>query len=268
MRFSVLMSVYGKELAANLEGSLFSIFDEQTRKPDQIVLVLDGPLNQGLYAVVDSWQERLSDILTVVRLPENLGLARALNIGLLSCENELVARMDADDVAMPDRFERQLSFMMDNPSVDVSSGYIEEWCQDLESKITERRLPLTHKDIYRLSKYRSPISHAAVIFKKSAVVGAGGYPLIYPEDYPLWGAMLAKGYVFANLPEVLLKVRVGEALAERRGAEFLKGELAVFKHLYSVGLINKFELYCNFWARAFLRLSPSWLKLFMYKNLR
>ena len=195
-------------------------------------------------------------------------MAVALNEGLKYCNYELVARMDTDDIAMPNRFEKQFAFMQNNPEVVVCSGLIEEWSQDYSYKISERYLPLTHQEIAKFAKYRSPISHPAVIFRKSAVLAVGGYPNIYPEDYPLWGKMLSQGYKFANLPDLLLKMRVGNALTERRGLEFLKGEIKIYRYLCDIGFINQFEFLFNCISRGLVRLSPTWLKKIFYKYLR
>lgn len=268
MSFSVLLSVYHKERADNLEAALSSIWNNQSLLCSQIVLVLDGPLTAELDGVILRWSNSLGVIFKVVSLSHNVGLAKALNEGLKYCNNELVARMDTDDLALPDRFEKQVNFMLSNPDVAVSSGHVEEWDEGFSVKISERRLPLDHASIVEFAKKRSPISHPAVIFRKTAVLDVGGYPSIYPEDYPLWGTMMAKGYKFANLPDVLLKMRVGNALVERRGKEFLKGEIKVFEHLYAVGLINKFELMRNIVVRSFVRLSPVWLKKILYKYFR
>lgn len=228
----------------------------------------DGPLTPELDRVVSDWKLKLGQKLTVVLLERNMGLAAALNVGLRYCKNELVARMDTDDISVPVRFEKQMDFMQKNPDVAVSSGLIEEWSQDYSYKVSERRLPLVHEDILRFAKFRSPMSHAAVMYRKSAVLAVGGYPRIYPEDYPLWGAMLVKGYVFANLPDLLLKVRVGDAINERRGVEFLKGEIEIFKYLHAIGFINRFEVFLNCLARGAVRLSPTFLKKVFYKYSR
>ncbi|WP_417663653.1 glycosyltransferase [Pseudidiomarina donghaiensis] len=265
---SVLLSVYHKEQVTYLEQALCSVWDNQTLKPAQIVLVQDGPLTAELNAAIAEWQDKLGAILTIVPLEQNVGLGAALNIGLQHCEHELVARMDTDDIAMPNRFEKQFTFMQNNPEVVACSGLIEEWSQDYSYKISERHLPLTHQEIAKFAKYRSPISHPAVIFRKSAVLAVGGYPNIYPEDYPLWGKMLSQGYKFANLPDLLLKMRIGNALTERRGLEFLKGEIKIYRYLCDIGFINQFEFLFNCISRGLVRLSPAWLKKIFYKYLR
>lgn len=266
--FSVLLSIYKKELPAYLQTAMQSIWDDQIIKASQIVLVKDGPLTPELDIVINKWQEKLGKVLTIVSIEVNGGLAAALNKGLKYCKYELVARMDIDDIAVPERFEKQIAFMRNNPEVSVCSGLIEEWSEDFAYKISERRLPLTHQEIKEFAKRRSPISHPAAMFRKSAVLAVGGYPNIYPEDYPLWGKMLSAGYKFANLPDLLLKMRVGDALTERRGLQFLKGEIEIYRYLRDIGFINQFEFLFNCVSRGLVRLSPTWLKKIFYKYLR
>lgn len=266
--FTVLLSVYKKELPGYLDLSLESIWDKQSVKPDQIVLVQDGRLTIGLYSVINKWQEKLGDTLTIVKLKKNVGLAAALNEGLKHCLHELVARMDTDDIALPSRFEQQLSFLMNNPHISVCSGQVEEYSEDLNTRLSTRRLPLKHHEILKFAKKRNPISHPCVIFKKSAVLSVEGYPLIYPEDYPLWILMLNKGYQFANLPQTLVKMRVGDALTARRGFKFLQGEIQIFKLMTEIGFLTKAEYYINVIQRCFVRLSPTWIKKILYKSMR
>lgn len=227
LSFSVLLSVYIKENPSYLDCALVSICDEQELLPSQVVLVQDGPLTDELLSVVAKWKARLGEQLTIVDLKNNVGLAAALNEGLKHCRYELVARMDTDDVSLPSRFRKQAMYMVKNPNIAVCSGQIEEWSLDLSHRMFIRKLPVNHKEIVGFAKVRCPISHPAVMFRKTAVLNSGGYPLMYPEDYPLWGKMLSLGYEFANLPDIILRMRVGGALVERRGLEFLRGEIRV-----------------------------------------
>jgi len=268
MFFSVLLSVYINESPCYLNASLTSIWDSQTLKPSQIVLVQDGPLNTELYVIIKKWKKRLGDIFTIVSLAHNVGLASALNEGLKFCRYEIVARMDTDDIALPNRFEQQLSFLEANPHISVCSGQIEEYSEDLITKLSTRKLPLRHDEILKFAKKRNPISHPCVIFKKTDVIAVGGYPLIYPEDYPLWVLMLNKDYQFANLPQILVKMRVGDALTARRGLRFLKGEIQVFNLMYKIRFLSTAEYCLNIIQRIFVRLGPTWLKKILYKFAR
>lgn len=266
--FTVLLSVYCKESPVYLSQSLSSIWDDQYQKPGQIVLVKDGPLTLALNAVIDDWVAKLDDIITVVNLPENIGLAGALNKGLQYCRFDLVARMDTDDIAMPERFKLQTLFMNSQPEVAVSSGFIEEWNADFTTKLSSRSLPLTHNEIVAFAKLRSPISHPAAIFRKSVILDVGGYENIYPEDHLLWVRVIQNGYKLANIPDVLLRMRTGEEFVTRRGYIFLKGELVSYWLMYRSGFINIGELIKASTLRSLVRLAPKFVKLWLYKNMR
>jgi len=266
--FSVLLSVYSKERPSYLNEALVSIWDRQTLKPAQIVLVKDGPLTSCLDGILQSWRSKLGMVLCVVELKQNMGLAAALNHGLKFCSYELVARMDTDDISDPERFKKQWGFFMKYPLISVCGGQIEEWSQDMASLVSMKKLPLRHEEILKFAKSRSPINHPSVMFRKSAVQEAGGYPLIYPEDYLLWTRMLSMGYRFANLPDVLLRMRVGNDFLRRRGLLFLKGEIKTYHCLYGIGFIGFFCFLKNCFLRMVLRLSPHWFKKYMYKYFR
>ena len=187
MNFNVLISVYFKEKPKYLEICLQSIM-VQTLKPDEVVLVEDGPISAELKAVVEQFRDALN--IVSVPLAENVGLACALNEGLKHCKHELVARMDSDDIALPARFEKQVVFMQSNPDIAASSGVIEEF-DEAGLVTTKRVLPLVHSEIVAFAKKRSPLSHPAVIFRKSAVLDVGGYPLFRnAQDYALWSLLI------------------------------------------------------------------------------
>lgn len=267
-RFSVLLSVYNKENSKFLRCSLSSIWNKQTFKPDQIVLVKDGPLTEELDTEVEFWSVELGDIFTVISLPQNVGLAAALNEGLKYCKYDLVARMDTDDIATPERFQLQIQFMQANTDIAISSGFIEEWNNDFSTKISKRTLPLVHQDIIKFAKIRSPISHPAAIYRKSVILQVGGYPNIYPEDHLLWVRVLQSGYQLANIPQVLLMMRTGEDFITRRGYTFLKGELASYRIMYESNFLTFREFITVSILRTLVRLSPDFMKLFLYKIMR
>lgn len=263
--FSVLMSIYVKEAPSNLD-SCFESLHVQSVQANEIILVLDGPIGNGLLAIIDKW----SLLLPIERicLPENVGLGKALNIGLKHCTNELVARMDTDDIATPERFKWQAEFMLANPDIAVSSGFIEEWNTDFSQQLSSRTLPLTHYDIVKFAKMRSPISHPACIFRKSLVLEVGGYPDIYPEDHLLWVRVLQAGYKLANIPQVLLRMRTGENFITRRGYKFLKGELKSYRTMHESNFLTWNEFIKVSVLRSLVRLSPDFLKKWLYKKMR
>lgn len=267
--FSVLLSVYHKENPSFLEQALTSIWDEQTLKPAQIVLVQDGPLTAELNAVINEWKNKLGAVLTIVPLEQNVGLAAALNEGLQYCQHELVARMDTDDIAMPTRFVKQIAFMQQNPDIAASSAQIEEWDTELTQKLDQRNLPTEPAAVARFAKRRSPLSHPVSIFRKSAVLGVGGYPLLRKaQDCALWALLLVKGYKLANLPDMLLKMRTGDELLNRRGWSYFKQELQLLKFQKNIGFLSTFDYLVNATLRAALRLPPNFIKNIVYRAAR
>ena len=265
MKFSILMSVYSKENPEYLAQSLQSLTD-QTLKSNEVILVEDGPLGPELKDVIESFRKKLN--ITSVRLETNSGLAVALNEGLKHCTYELVARMDSDDVSLPHRFEKQVAFMVANPEVVVSSAWIEERSVDMQSALCVRSVPQSHEQIAAFAKSRSPISHPVVIYKKSAVLGVGGYPVIYPEDYLLWCLLISKGYTLRNIPEVLLQMRTGDDFITRRGYNFLKGQIKIYWLMKKIEFIGWPIFIMNVASCSVVRLSPRFIKKQLYKHAR
>ena len=266
--FSVLMSIYSKENVRYFDRAMASIWDEQTIRPNEIILVEDGRLTDDLYISISQWKEKIGSTFKTVPLKKNFGLGKALNIGLKECNYKLIARMDTDDISVPNRFQIQVDFMECHPDVSVSSGVIEEWNEDMTKMLHMRYLPMDHESIFKFAKSRCPISHPAVIYRKSAIQCVGGYPDIYPEDYSLWSNLLQNGFKFGNTSDVLVKMRVGEALVSRRGLNFLKGEIKIFKFQKQIGFINSYEFFRNISQRLVLRLSPVFIKRLLYRFIR
>lgn len=265
MNFSVLMSVYIKEKPVYLKECLESLA-LQTLQAPEIILVEDGPITTELSEVIDFFCQSLP--IKRIKFTQNQGLAAALNEGLRNCSHELVVRMDTDDIALPMRFKRQIDFMNANLKISVSSAWIEERDNDMHEKGFLKVLPEKHIDIIRFAKRRNPFNHPVTIFRKSAVLAVGGYPLVFPEDYALWSLMLVKGYTFANIPEVLLYMRTGEAFIDRRGLDFFKGEIGLLKFQKSIGFLNTFEFLTSLALRAAIRLPPRSIRKIFYQTMR
>jgi len=267
--FSVLMSVYRAESAKYLNEALHSVWFEQSLKPSQIVVVRDGPLTEDLDAVLRKWNQSLGSVLVQVDLPANKGLGAALNAGLAFCKYELVARMDTDDRAAPGRFKRQWTFMQEHHDIVASSGLVEEWDESFHKLIAERTLPLQSAELEKYAKRRSPLSHPAVIFRKSVIDEVGGYPeLRKAQDYALWSVLLAKGYRLANLDACLVKMRTGNELMQRRNWKYLIAEYRLLKFQKRIKFIGWRDFIFNLFLRAILRLSPASAKTLMYRYLR
>lgn len=263
--YSVLMSVYYKEKAEHLCEAMNSIWN-QTIPTDDFVLVCDGPLNAELDTVIDEMQLSHPDTLRVVRLKMNSGLGNALSIGIKQCKNELVARMDSDDISRPDRCEKQLSIFRDNPEVCVVSGIVEEFSESIEV-IEGRRIPPERQEqILAFAKKRNPFNHPCVMYKKNAVEAAGGYQDFYLlEDYYLWIRMLQNGCVGYNLQVPLLWMRAGSDMYKRRaGWKYAKSQKALFRYMLDSRFISGFQYTKSVTIRYASSLAPNWVRKLMF----
>lgn len=268
MNFSVLMSIYCKESPEFFAQALSSIWYEQSIKPSEIVLVKDGPLTFELEAVINKYAKLLP--LKIIALPENKGLGIALSEGLVHCTNDLVARMDGDDIAAPNRFLKQIEYFEQNPEISLLSSNIAEF--ELTPALIKsiRKVPQTHSEIVRFAKRRNPMNHMAIMFRKSAVLYAGSYqPFHGYEDYYLWVRMFLAGFRAANSNENLVFARIGNnMIARRQGLRFFKEELRLQGEFINIGFINRLEWVQNILLRAFPRLMPIFALKLIYRTLR
>lgn len=265
MKFSVLMSLYVKEQPNYLTECLESLC-RQTVQPDEIVMVFDGKISDELEQVMQDFAEKLP--LVIVRLPENRGLGKALNEGLLHCKNEWVFRMDTDDICVPERFEKQVDFIAKNPDVVILGGQIAEFGRDIEDIVSYRRVPTTHHEIVAFTRKRCPFNHMTVAYRKSEVLACGGYEDLQ-EDYYLWIKLVGGAKQAANLSDVLVYARVGNGMVgRRRGWAQAKAEWRLFKLKQRVGLQNPFSGLVIFSMRVLPRLLPVSLLQHFYKLLR
>lgn len=266
-QFSVLLSVYYKEVPAFLEQALISIIN-QTLQPNEIIIVKDGELTNELEKILYEYSHKYPFI-KIVSLSENQGLGRALNEGLKHCSNDLVARMDTDDIAKKNRFEKQITTFKENPNLDIIGTWIDEFEDNPQNIISTRKLPKTHEDIYKYAKKRNPINHPTVMFKKRAVQEAGGYqhfPLF--EDYYLWVRMLLNGAKFYNLQESLLFFRFSPDMFKRRGGLKYACTEAKFQwKLHKLGFISLTKTCINIAIRFSTRIIPNNLRGWIYKNI-
>ena len=248
--YSVLMSVYAKEVSRYFWLSIESMLN-QTVPPEEFVLVCDGPLTAELDDVIAGFQLANPDLFHVIRLPENKGLGIALQEGLLVCRNELVARMDADDIALPDRMEKQLAAMEAQGNPCIVGGQIAEFNDDPANIIGYRKVPITNEDIHRRAGFRCPVNHMTVLMRRSEVLAAGGYQH-FPtyEDYHLWTRLLARGCRFYNVPDVCCNVRVDRDFYVRRGGwEYFVKTYRMERYIQENGLINGLQFWKNITIR-------------------
>lgn len=265
--YSVLMSVYKKENPEYFKEAVNSMMT-QTIPPNDFVLVCDGPLTEELDKVVETIEREFSDILQVIRLEKNVGLGRALNIGLQKCKNELIARMDSDDISEKRRCEHQMRCFETQKELAVCSGSIAEFSQVISNVLGIRKLPCDNQELIRFAKTRNPINHMAVMYRKSDVLEAGNYQdLAMAEDYFLWVRMMMKGKVFKNLEEVLVYARVDNGMIKRRGGiKYIKSILTLQKQFRRLGFISQREYIKNCGIRCFVALVPSGIRSVFYKK--
>lgn len=268
-QYSVLMSVYHKERAEYLKQSIESI-QNQTIPTNDFVLVCDGALTPELDAVIASKQQEMGNILNVVRLAKNGGLGNALNEGIKHCKNELVARMDSDDISAADRCEKQVKLFEKNPELDIASGALLEFVTSPNQITGGRKVPCSNDDIVGYSRKRCPFNHPCVMFKKSAVERAGGYQEKYHlfEDYYLWIRMLQNGCKAQNLSDVLLYMRTPADMYLRRGGiAYAKAMLQFHWWVHKSGWTSLADFCTGAMPHAIVCVMPNKLRQMIYRNL-
>ena len=202
-------------------------------------------------------------------LEKNSGLGEALRIGVLNCSNELIARMDTDDIARNDRFEKQIEALKNHPDIDVIGSWISEFENNPEEIISYRQLPTEYGDIYKFGQFRNPLNHMTVMFKKNSILEVGNYqPMLYMEDYYLWVRLLKKGAKFANIPECLVNVRAGNAMYKRRAnlTYFFNSEFPLQNEFLRMHYISLGEYLRNICSKFLLRAMPEWAMAFVYQK--
>lgn len=263
--YSVLMSVYYKEKDYYLEESIQSILG-QTYQTNDFVIVCDGKLTDELYIVLKKYENIYPDIFQIVQLKQNVGLGNALNIGMTYCKNDLIARMDSDDISLPDRCRMQIQKIEEG--YDIVSGTVKEFSQSSDELGVERKVPEKSKDIMEFAKRRCPFNHPCVMYKKEKVLEAGGYQDFYLfEDYYLWIRMLmnkAKGY---NIPNVILNMRAGNDMYSRRGGiKYLKSMIKFRTFLYTHKISTFYDFIYSVTAQSVICLLPNRVRKEIYEK--
>lgn len=217
--FSVLMSVYIKENPKYVDLSLTSI-EKQTVLPNEIVLVEDGPITTELNKVIKKHQKVWGSALKIVKIAKNGGLGPALRLGTKYVTNEWIARMDTDDICVPNRFELQLKEIIKNPDCAVIGGQVAEFISTTKNIIGFRKVPLTQESIYKFIQFRNPFNHPTVMINREKLISVGGYTKADKfEDYNLWIKFVCRKYKLKNIDKVLVYMRSGESLYQRRGGK-------------------------------------------------
>ncbi|MDR2974173.1 MAG: glycosyltransferase [Propionibacteriaceae bacterium] len=261
--FTLLMAVYANDNESFVRTAYDSVTVEQTLAPTKVVIVRDGPVVPGVAQWLDETEQ--DPRVTVIRFDHNQGLATALNTGLAQIDTEIVARADADDISLPDRFASQLPLI--EAGYDIVGAAIAEFTDDPGTLVATRPVPTTQTAIERDARLETPFHHPTVVFRRSAVLAAGGYPnLPRMEDYPLWAAMLMNGARVANIDRVLVRYRVGAGAFDRRGGRALaKAEADVQRRFLAMGFTTRCQYLRNRLLRGPLyRYMPTRLRRFLY----
>lgn len=266
MEFSVLMSVYAKEKPEYLIGALNSTL-EQTLKPAEIVIVKDGPLPKELNEILVSFKNNYQFI-NIIELERNVGLGNALSRGLLECKYNLIARMDTDDICHPERFEKQINYMLSNPDVAVVGSWIGEFEKNPTDIYSIRKVPIRSDELIKYAKYRNPMNHMTVVYRKNAVINAGNYQhFLWNEDYFLWVRMLMNNNKITNIPEILVYARAGGEMFKRRGGiQYLKKDIELQSKFIKMGFISYSQFIKNVSVRLIVRLLPNFIRGIVYKK--
>jgi glycosyltransferase involved in cell wall biosynthesis len=266
-KYSVLMSLYIKEKPSYLKLCIDSILN-QTEMPDEIVIVKDGPITPELEEVLIEYKDLYPNLFNIVVSEKNLGLGRALNLGLKNCRNELVARMDTDDISLPERCKKQLKVFEDNNELAIVGTMVDEFYKDPNEIISSRIVPITHNEIYEFAKRRSPFNHPTVMYKKSKVIECGGYSdLRRNQDVDLFGRMLFSGAIAKNIKESLLLFRSNEDLSKRRRSwENTSSYIATIYKLWRLGFSGLYDVIVVSLGQTVMFLCPVKVQNWLYKR--
>ncbi|HFI0214591.1 TPA: glycosyltransferase [Streptococcus suis] len=264
-KFSLLMSVYDGETPEFLEEAFQSLL-QSTILPDQIVMVLDGPISHNLQAILEKYEKEFTHF-TKVSLETNQGLGVALAVGVEACQYDLIARFDCDDILLPNRFQLQLDYFERHAELDLLGGQILEF--SATSEFGQRRVPVDQDTIVTFAKKRNPFNHMTVMFRKTAIMAAGNYiPLKGYEDYYLWLRLLKAGARVANLPDVLVRARVGSGFSTRRGgSKYLLQTIQAISRFEKEGLLSKSSALYRVLSHSLIILLPTGCREFLYRTI-
>lgn len=254
--FSVCTSVYKNDRPEYVRVALDSMLVNQSVKPTEIVLVQDGPVPESLSTLLSEYENKYPEVMHVIRLEKNGGLGNALRLGVENAKYDIIARMDSDDICMPDRFEKQLAYLEAHPECDIVGGQMTEFIDTPDNIVGRREVPLINEEIYEFMKSRCALNHVTVMFRKEAVLKAGNYQdWFWNEDYYLWVRMMMAGCKFANIPDVAVNVRSGaDQYARRGGKKYFDSEIGIKKLMLEKGMITRKEYIVNYIQRFIIQL--------------
>lgn len=267
-KLSVLMSLYIKE-KPEYARACFESLERQTVKADEWVIVEDGPLTKELYELLDEYEKKYPRLIKRVPLKENKGLGIALREGVINCSNELIARMDTDDICREDRFEKQLSEFEKNQNLDICGSHILEFEGDIKNILCQRKVPLEDLAIKKYQKRRDSFNHMTVMFKKSSILNAGNYQsCMLMEDTLLWINLFNAGAEAKNVDDYLVYARIGRNMFERRGGfSYFKKYKKARKRIYDTGYISRWDYSYTIIVQFIVALLPNAFRAWIFQNL-
>lgn len=256
MLFSVCTSVYKNDKPEYIRVALDSMLVHQSVKPSEIVLVQDGAVPEGLSTLLQEYEVKYPSVMHIIRLEKNGGLGNALRLGVENAKYDICARMDSDDICLPNRFEKQLAYLEAHPECDIVGGQMTEFIDTPDNIVGRRDVPLTNEEIYQFMKNRCALNHVTVMFRKHAVMNAGNYQdWFWNEDYYLWLRMMIAKCQFANIPDVAVNVRSGaDQYARRGGKKYFDSEIGIKKLMLNEGMITKTQFAINYIERFIIQL--------------
>ena len=266
MKYSVLMSVYANDNPLWLKEAIDYML-QQTILTNDFVIVKDGPLTTELEDIIKIYVDS-HNFFKVIELKENVGLGLALKTGVNNCKNEYIARMDADDLSSPDRIEKQLKILNDNPNIDIIGSQVIEFIDNPDNVINHNSFPINHQEIVKYARQRNPFSHSAIVFKKSSVLKAGNYKYAFLcEDYDLWIRMILTGANCANSSEILHYVRINNDFYKRRGGlKYIKSINNLMSEYRKKNFFTTSDYIKNIIIRSIVYLMPNQLRSFVYSK--
>lgn len=267
--YSVLMTVYKKDNPDYFWQSLESMLT-QSVKPDEIVVVTDGPITDELQDVIEELDNNYPGIIKEIRLNENVGLGTALKIGVPKCKNELIARMDSDDISLPNRCKLQLEAFAENPLLDIVGYSIKEFSGSVDNIVGKRRVPESNAEIYKFGKLRDPFNHPTVMFRKSKVLSSGNYgDYRKNQDSDLWIKMLSHNAVCMNLSEDQFRFRFDKATYARRKNWMNTGSLLEIRYkAWRNGYNTLMEFFIISIGQLARYILPSYFQTILYKFIK
>lgn len=266
-KFSVLMSIYYREDPVFFYDAICSVF-KNTVIPNDVVVVVDGPLTEILNDTIKKLQEIY--LINFIYLKENVGLGRALNVGIEACKYDLIMRMDTDDYCIETRFEDQLRYFHNNENLSLLGGFTAEYDESMSNFIGIRDVACEYENIKMMAKKRNPFNHMTVAFRKKTILSVGGYKHhLYMEDYNLWLRVIAKGYFVENIPKIIVNVRAGDGmLSRRKGVKYIYSEYELYKLKKELGIDTLINSTIIFFMRVFTRILPLSSMKYLYSKLR